>query len=141
MQRNLVNMSAKGAGTVMVLTVYVVCNRPAHRNETSARSDRKEPPFGEEYVDHIGKTHTALTTDDSRRFIETENTVETMTLHQVATSIEARIPVTATHAKGKQGALLGGLENSRDPVIPSGSKYVTVFGPGIASPGKNTFCG
>ena len=66
MQRHLVHMSAKGTGTVMVLTVDVVCDSPAHRDEAGPRSDRKEPPFGEEYVDHIGKAHTALASDYSR---------------------------------------------------------------------------
>src|SRR6516164_4288265 len=64
-----------------------------------------------------------------------------MTLHQVTSSIEARIPIATTHAKGEQRASLSGLENSWYPVIPSRFVYVTMFGPRVASPGKNAFDG
>jgi hypothetical protein len=139
MKGNLVNVSAKGSSTVMVLAVYVVCDCPAHGDETCSRRDGEKPSFGKKYVDQLAESNTTLATDYSRGFVESQNPVQAMTLNQAAACVEARIAVTPALAKRKQGARLGGVEDLGYLVIPSRFVYLGMLDPWIAAPGKNTF--
>jgi len=138
MKGNLANVSAKGTGTVMILAVHVVCDCPTHGYEACSRRDREKPSFGEKYVDNIAESDTALAADYPRGFIESENSVEAMTLDQVAACVEARVPVTPAQAKRKQRARLSGVEDLSYLVIPRRFVYLTMLGPWIPAPGKNT---
>src|SRR3984893_5087158 len=60
MQSDLADVSAEGPSTVMVLTMHVVGNGPAHGNEARARGDWQEPSFREKYVDDIGEANAAF---------------------------------------------------------------------------------
>lgn len=138
MEGNLVNVSAKGPCAVMVLAMYVVCDCPAHGDETCSRRDGEKPPFRKKYVDKIAESNATLAADHTRGFVETQNPVEAITLDQAAACVEARIPVTSALAKGKQAARLSGIEDLGNLVIPSWFVYLTMLGPWIAAPGKNT---
>ena len=131
-------MSAKGAGTVMVLAVYVVCDCPAHGDEAGSRRGREKPSFRKKYVDKIAESDTALATDHPREFVEAENPVQAMTLDKVAACVEARIAVTPAQAERKQGARLGSAQDLLYLVIPTRFVHLTMLGPWIAAPGKNT---
>lgn len=137
MKGNLVNVGAKGSGTVMVLAVYVVRYCPANRHEAGSRRDRKKPSLGKKCVNKIAESDATLATDYSRGFVETQNPVQAMTLNQAAACVEARIAITPAVAKREQGARLGGVENLGYLVIPSRFVYLTMIGPWIATPGKN----
>lgn len=137
MEGNLVNVSAKGPCAVMVLAMYVVCDCPAHSDETCSRRDREKPPFRKKYVDKIAESDATLAADHTRGFVETQNPVEAITLDQAAACVEARIPVTSALAKGKQAARLRGIEDLGNLVVPSWLVYLTMLGPWIAAPGKN----
>ena len=137
MECNLVNMSAKGPSAVMVLAVYIVCDRPAYSDETCPRRDGEKPPFGKKYVDKIAESDATLAADHTRGFVETQNPVEATTLDQPAACVEARITVTPAPAKRKQPARRSGIEDLRNLVIPSRFVYLTMLGSWIATPGKN----
>ena len=137
MECNLVNVCAKGPCAVMVLAMYVVCDCPAHSDETCSRRDGEKPAFRKKYVDKIAERDATLTADHTRGFVETQNPVQATTLDQAAACVEARIPVTAALAKGQQAARLSGIEDLGDLVIPSWFVYLTMLGPWIATPGKN----
>ena len=139
MKCNLVNVSAKGTCAVMVLAVHVVCDCSAHSDETCSRGDGEKPPFGKKYADKIAERDATLAADHTRGFIETQNPVEAMTLHQAAARVEARIPITSASAKGKQPARLSGMEYLGNLIIPSGFVNLAMLGPGVASPGKDIF--
>ena len=137
MECQLVNVSAKSPGAVMVLPMYVVCDCPAHSDETCSRGDGEKPPLGKKHIDKIAESDATLAADHARGFVETQNPVEPMTLHQVAACVKARIPVAPALAIGKQAARLSGTEDLANLVIPSGFVYLSMFGPGVAPPGKN----
>jgi hypothetical protein len=139
MKCNLVNVSAKGPRAVMVLTVYVVCDSPADSDETGSRRDREKPPFWKKHVDKITEGDATLTADHARGFVETQNPVEALAFDQAAICVEARISITSAVAKGKQAARLSVLEDLGNLVIPSGFVDLTMLGPRVAPPGKNTF--
>lgn len=137
MEGNLVNVSAKSPCAVMVLAMYVVCDCPAHSDETCSRRDGEKPPFRKKYVDKLAESDATLAADHTRGFVETQNPVEAITSDQAAACVEARISVTSALAKGKQAARLGGIEDLGNLVIPSWFVDLTMLGPWIAAPGKN----
>ena len=126
MQRNLADVSSEGSRTVMVLAVDVVGNGSADGNEARAGRDGKEPSLRKEYVENIGEADAAFAAEYARRFVETENAVETATVDQFAAGVETRIAVTAAEAMGEQRAGRGGLENFRHLVVPRRLVDVTV---------------
>lgn len=140
MKGNLMDVSAKGSGTVMVLAMHVVGDCPAHGDEAGSRCDREKPPLGKKYIDNVAESNTALAADNSRGLVESENPVEAMTLDQVAACVEAGIAITPALAKREQGAGLSGTEDLSYLVIPSWFVYLTVLDPWIATPGANPFC-
>jgi hypothetical protein len=79
MKRNLVNVSAKGPCTVMVLAMYVVRDCSAHRDETCPRRDGEKPAFRKKYVDKIAEGDATLAADHTRGFVEAQNPVEAIT--------------------------------------------------------------
>lgn len=111
-------MIAESPRTMMVLTVDVICYGSADGHEACAGSDGKKPPFWKKYVENIGQADTAFATDHARRFVETENAVEALTLDEIAACVEARIPVTPSQTKRKQTARFGGVEDPGYLVIP-----------------------
>src|SRR5215469_3789430 len=137
MQGEPLNVSAKGAGTVMVLTMDVVGDRAADGHEARAWSDGHKPAFGEEGLDDIRKAHAAFAANHSRGFVETQNSVQTMAVDEIATRVQAGITVAAPRTKGKQAAGSGCRENFRQLVVPGGLVYVAMRDLRVAAPGKN----
>src|SRR6516162_8001784 len=137
MQGEPLNVGAKGAGTVMVLTMDVVCDRAADGDEAGAGSHGHKPAFGEEGLDDIRQAHAAFAANHSRRFVETQNTVQTMAVDEVAARVEAGITVAAPDTKGQQGAGSGRGENFRDLVVPGGLVHIAMRDLRVAAPGKD----
>jgi hypothetical protein len=71
MKCNLVNVISKGPCAVMILAVYVVCDCPAHSDETCPWSDGEKPPFGKKHVDKIAESDATLAADHTCGFVET----------------------------------------------------------------------
>jgi hypothetical protein len=136
MECNLVNVSAKGPGAVMVLPMHVICDCPAHGDETCSGRDGEKPSFREKYVDKIAESDATFAADHTRRFVKSQDPIEATTLNQSASCVQARISVTSAPAIGKQAAGLSCIEDLRNLVIPSWFVYMTVLGPWIAAPGK-----
>ena len=86
---------------MMVLAMDVIRDGASDGHKACARCNGDKPPFGEEHPKNIGETDAAFAADHPCRFVEAEDSVETMAVNQVAASIETRIAVTATEAKGK----------------------------------------
>ena len=141
MQGDLEDMSPEGSSAVMVLTVDVVGNRSAHRNEASAGRDGKKPSLRKEYVDDVGEADAALAAEQARGFVETEDAVETAAVDQSAAGVETRVAVAATEAIREQGSGRGSLENPRDLVVPSRLVDVMVRDFRVTSPRENSLDG
>src|SRR5262249_29555517 len=95
-QSNLLNVSAESAGTVMVLSVHVVCDRAADGHKARAGCDGRKPAFREEHLNKIPQTHAALTADHPRRLVETENAVQATAINQLAAAVEAGVAIAAS---------------------------------------------
>src|SRR6267143_450749 len=118
MQADLANVSAEGSGTVMVLTMHVVGNGPAHGNEARARRDQQKPSFREKYVDDIGKADATFAAQHASGFVEPEDAVEAAAVDQFAAGVETRVPVAAAETIWEQGVGCGSSENVRHLVVP-----------------------
>ena len=79
----------------------VVGNGSSDGDEASAGRDWKEPSFREEYVDDVGEADTAFAADHASGFVETKNAVESATVDQFPSGVEARVAVTAAEAIGE----------------------------------------
>src|ERR1700704_91703 len=95
MHRNLAYVSAESSSAMMILTMNIISDRSADGHKTGSWRDREEPTFGKEYIDNVGKTNPSFAANDAARFVEGENTIETLAVNQFTPVVETRIAVTA----------------------------------------------
>jgi acetaldehyde dehydrogenase (acetylating) len=134
MQRNLAYVTAKGSGTMMVLSVDIVGDRSADGHEASARSNRKKPSPREEHIDDVGKTDAAFGSKEAARLVETKKSIEALAVNEASAGIQAGIPIAAAEPIRKQRIRCGGLKDLGHLIIPRRFVNSSMRSFGITSP-------
>ncbi len=87
------------------LSVNVVGNRPADRDEFCARTDHRQPPSWAEDRNDLFQAHTGLTFQDPFFFIEIEEMIQAGADGNIAVVIDCLVAVTSTEPPGDQWGL------------------------------------
>jgi hypothetical protein len=98
-------MAAERAAPMMVLTMNIIGDGPAHGNELGARCDRQEPAARHHHIKYLRQGYASFAAQEACCCIEGDESPQVTDVERYAVFVETTVSVTASIGIGKYGPL------------------------------------